>query len=67
VLAAIDPKPLRLVLDFSAEGKKAAVPPASITKEAKPADVKGLPRGVEVQFVRPKKIPVKFVKKEPVP
>lgn len=66
VLNRIDPKLLRLVLDFSKEGKKMLLPPASLTKDAKASDVKGLPVGVVVQFVRPKKVPVKFVKKEPV-
>lgn len=65
VLSRIDPKLLRLVLDFSKEGRKMALPPASLTKDAKPGDVKGLPVGVVVQFVRPKKVPVKFVRKEP--
>ncbi len=67
VLARIDPKLLHLVLDFSKEGKKMAMPPGALTKDVKPADVKGLPVGVVVQFVRPQKVPVKFVRKVPVP
>ncbi len=65
VLDRIDPKLLRLVLDFTKESKRMPLPPASMTKEAKASDVKGLPTGAVVQFVRPKKIPVKFVRKEP--
>jgi hypothetical protein len=44
-----------------------ALPPASLTKDAKPRDVKGLPVGVVVRFGRPKTVPVKFVKKDTTP
>ncbi len=67
VLDRIDPKLLRLVLDFTKDGKKMLVPPASLTKDAKATDVKGLPVGVVVRFVRPKRVPVKFVKKDTTP
>lgn len=67
VLAGIDPKQMvSLVLDLSAESKGSALPPASLTKSVGPADVKGLPPGVLVEFVRPQRVIVKFVKKQVV-